>query len=317
MAGGEGILTFAELKDGELTPVARQAVGAARRLADEKSWKVTSVLIGSGLSELADRLIKLGADKAIVCDSPEVADFIDESYCKIIVEAAKGENSAVVIGGATFVGKSLFGRLAAVMSSGLAADITDIEWDGDSILATRPAYGGKAIVKVSPVGPGPQMATLRPKAFDEPVADDGRTGEKVEISFDPEKHGARTKVVDKFVESGQEISLTDADIIVSGGRGQFQVSSRPGQCAGGRGRGVESHGGRRLDTVCAPGRPDRKDGQSEIVCGLRHLGRHPAPGRHAVLENHSSNKPRPGSAHIQGRYLRHSGRSFPGIAGAY
>jgi electron transfer flavoprotein alpha subunit len=219
MAGGEGILTFAELKDGELTPVARQAVGAARRLADEKSWKVTSVLIGSGLSELADRLIKLGADKAIVCDSPEVADFIDESYCKIIVEAAKGENSAVVIGGATFVGKSLFGRLAAVMSSGLAADITDIEWDGDSILATRPAYGGKAIVKVSPVGPGPQMATLRPKAFDEPVADDGRTGEKSELVFDPEKHGARTKVIDKFVESGQEISLTDADIIVSGGRG--------------------------------------------------------------------------------------------------
>ena len=219
MAGGAGILTFAEIRDGQPTPASRQAVGVARKLADGKSWKVTTVLIGHSISARADDLIGLGADKVIICDAPELADYSDESYCKILAEAAKNENSAVILGGATFAGKSLFGRLSAVLSSGLAADITDIEWDGDTILATRPAYGGKAIIKMSPVGPGPQMATLRPKAFDDssPVA--SRSGEKVKLNYDVSKFGSRTKVLERFSESGQQISLTDADIIVSGGRG--------------------------------------------------------------------------------------------------
>ena len=219
MAGGAGILTFAELKEGKITPVSRQVVGMARKLADEKSWKVTSVLIGDSVSSLADDLIKIGADKVVVCEAPELADFIDESYCKILADVARSENAAVILGGATFLGKSLFGRLAATISSGLAADITEIEWDGDHILATRPAYGGKAVIKVSAAGPGPQMATVRPKAFEDPAPDDGRTGEKTELIFDASKFGARTKVLEKFSEAGQEISLTDADIIVSGGRG--------------------------------------------------------------------------------------------------
>lgn len=219
MAGGAGVLIFAELKDGSLTPVSRQAIRVARKLTDDKSWKTTAALIGNSIAPLADELISIGADKVIICDSPELGDFSDESYCRILAHIAETEKPAVILGGATFVGKSLFGRLSAVLSSGLAADIIDIEWDGDSILATRPAYGGKAIIKVSPAGPGPQMATLRPKAFEDPVPSDGRSGEKVDLPYDSEKFGSRTKVLEKFAESGQEISLTDADIIVSGGRG--------------------------------------------------------------------------------------------------
>ena len=93
MAGGAGILTFAELKEGKITPVSRQVVGMARKLADEKSWKVTSVLIGDSVSPLPDDLIKIGADKVIVCEAPELADFIDESYCKILADVA-GSNSS-------------------------------------------------------------------------------------------------------------------------------------------------------------------------------------------------------------------------------
>jgi len=219
MSGGAGILTFAETKDSKLTPVAKQAVGVARKLADAKSWKVVSVLIGNQVGSLADELISIGADKVVICDSPELKDYSDESFCKILAEVAKNESSAVIFGGATFAGKSLFGRLAATLSSGLVPDITDIEWDGDNILATRPAYGGKAFLKVSPAGPGPQMATLRPKAFEDPAASDGRSGEKEELAFDPAKFGSRTKVVQSVSESDQQVSLTDADIIVSGGRG--------------------------------------------------------------------------------------------------
>ena len=219
MAGGVGIVTFAEIKDGALTPVAKQAVGTARILANEKSWKVTSVLIGDGISQLADELIKSGADKVITCEAPALGGYLDESYCKILADVINAENAAVVLGGATFAGKSLFPRLAAFLSSGLAADITKIEWDGDNILATRPAYGGKALIKVSPAGPGPQIATLRPKAFPEPSLDDSRTGETSALPYDESKHASRTKILESVSEGGQEISLTDADIIVSGGRG--------------------------------------------------------------------------------------------------
>jgi len=219
MAGGAGILTFAEIKDGKLAPAAKEAVGTARNMADAKGWKVTSVIMGENLSALAEQLVKLGADKVLIFDSPKLANFMDESYAAIMAETSKSENAAVILGGATFTGKFLFGRLAAMLSSGLAADITALEWDGDNILATRPAYGGKAIIKVSPVGAGPQLATLRPKAFPEPSPDDGRTGEKKPMAFDETKHAARAMVVEHVAEGSQEISLTDADIIVSGGRG--------------------------------------------------------------------------------------------------
>ena len=159
MAGGAGIVTFAEVKEGALTPVARETVGVARKLADEKSWKVTAVLIGDNVSSLADELIKFGADIVTVCENPALKGFLDESYCKILAEIAGAEDAAVILGGATFMGKSLFPRLAVAMSSGLAADITAVEWDGDNILATRPAYGGKALIKLSPAGPGPQIVS--------------------------------------------------------------------------------------------------------------------------------------------------------------
>jgi electron transfer flavoprotein alpha subunit len=219
MAGGAGILTFAELKDDKITPVAQEAVGLARKMADQKSWKVTSVIIGDNIAGLADELIKIGADKVIICQSPALANFVDESYCKLLADIARRVNPAVILGGATFLGKFLFARLAAVLSSGLAADVTALEWDGENILATRPAYGGKALVKVSPTGPGPQMATLRPKAFPEPTPEAGRNGEKTQLQYDEAKYGARTKVLKHVSEGDQEISLTDADIIVSGGRG--------------------------------------------------------------------------------------------------
>jgi len=214
-----GILTFAEIQNGKLSSIAKQAVGIARKLADEKGRRVASVLIGENVGGLADELIKLGTDMVIIFDSPKLKHFVDESYTKILADVATSGNASVIIGGASFYGKALFGRLAATLNSGLAADVTALEWDGDNILATRPAYGGKAIIKLSPAGPGPQMVTIRPKAFAESTPDPNRTGNKETLPFDEAKYGSRAKVLEHVSEGGQEISLTDADIIVSGGRG--------------------------------------------------------------------------------------------------
>jgi len=217
MAGG--ILIVAELKGAELAPITRQVVGAARKMADIRGLAVAAVAIGHEIGNVPDALIKLGVDTAYICDSSETAHFLDESYANICEDIIKIELPAVILGGASFFGKELFPRLAARLSSGLAADITGLEWDSDNILATRPVYGGKAILKVTPAGNGPQMATLRSKAFPDVLPEAGRNGILVKIAFDPAKHTPRAKVLEKVREGGQAISLTDADIIVSGGRG--------------------------------------------------------------------------------------------------
>jgi electron transfer flavoprotein alpha subunit len=215
----EGILAVIELKGAELAPVSRQIMGKARILADQKGLNVSATLIGNGIDGAADELIKLGADTVYKCDSPELDKFSDESYARIIADIAVKDSPRVVIGGASFFGKELFPRLAAILNSGLAPDVTALEWDGDNISANRPAYGGKAIIKVAPVGPGPQMATIRPKAFADAIVDDNHSGNIEQIAYDPAKYASRAKILEKVVEGGQSISLTDADIIVSGGRG--------------------------------------------------------------------------------------------------
>jgi electron transfer flavoprotein alpha subunit len=214
-----GILLVAELKGSEIAPITKQVVGAARKMADAKSLSVSAIAIGKGIGDTANTLIKLGVDTVFICNSPEVENFIDESYAKIVADISAKVSPKVILGGASFFGKELFPRLAAILNSGLAPDITGLEWDGENILATRPIYGGKAILKVTPAGAGPQIATLRPKAFADAVVDVNRSGKSEQITYDSAKHGARAKVLEKVSEGGQTISLTDADIIVSGGRG--------------------------------------------------------------------------------------------------
>lgn len=213
------ILIVAELNGSELAPITRQVIGAARKMADEKGLSVAGAAIGNNIDNVPQTLIKLGADTVYICDSPETEHFLDESFANICVDIVKTEAPVVILGGASFYGKELFPRLAAKLGSGLAPDITALEWDGDNILATRPIYGGKAILKVTPAGQGPQMATLRSKAFPDAQPDDSRDGKTEKITFDPARHASRAKVLEQVKEGGQAVSLTDADIIVSGGRG--------------------------------------------------------------------------------------------------
>ncbi len=214
-----GFLVFAEITNNQPAPLTKQALGTARTLADNKGLSVAAIVIGNAVSGAAEMLSKYGADIVYCCQAPELENFLDESYAKIIFEAAKRENAKYILGGASFIGKELFARLSVLLSSGFVPDVTAIEWDGDNLLASKPVYGGKAIVKISPAGPGPQMATIRPKAFPEAVENPSKKGIIEEIPFDSGRFGARAKVLEKIKEGGQTISLTDADIIVSGGRG--------------------------------------------------------------------------------------------------
>ncbi|NLI15757.1 MAG: electron transfer flavoprotein subunit alpha/FixB family protein [candidate division Zixibacteria bacterium] len=214
-----GFLVFAEMTNNQIAPLTKQALGIARTLADGKGLSVAAIVIGNNVSNMAESLAKFGADKIYYCHAPELENFLDESYAKVIAETARREEAKYILGGASFIGKELFPRLAVMMNSGLVPDITAIEWDGDNLLATKPIYGGKAIVKISPAGPGPQIVTIRPKAFPEATENPAKTASIEIIDYDDSKYGARAKVLEKVKEGGQTVSLTDADIIVSGGRG--------------------------------------------------------------------------------------------------
>jgi len=224
-----GFWSYAEVKEGQITPVSYEALGQARELASQKGAEVSSVLIGEGLSGQAQELAKRGADRVICAEVAGLTAFTDQVYAQILADLVGEYRPEALIGVASFYGKALFPRLAARLNTALASDVTALELGGEnaSILATRPTHGGNVMLQVSCPGSRPQLVTVRPKAFAEAEVEEDRTGEVVTKKYDLSsvKHDSRVKETVK--ESGQQIPLTEADIIVSGGRGVKDTKNFP------------------------------------------------------------------------------------------
>lgn len=225
----KGFWSYAEVKEGRVTPVSYEALGQAKKLASEKGTGVCSVLIGEGLSEQAQELIKRGANRVICAEVLGLTAFVDQVHAQILVDLVEEHKPEALIGIASFYGKALFPRLAAKLNTALASDVTGLESGGEngSIIATRPTHGGNVMLQVSCPNSRPQLVTLRPKAFSEAEVEEGRSGEIVTKNYDLNslKHGST--VTEAVKEGGQQISLTEADIIVSGGRGVKDTKNFP------------------------------------------------------------------------------------------
>jgi electron transfer flavoprotein alpha subunit len=215
----EGIWFVAEQRDGELRKVSFEAASAARRLADEAGTSVTGVLIGSGISGEAEKLGAYGADKMFVVDDEAVKYYEPAAYANIIAKLAKENDAAVLVLAASVNGKDLAARLAARLGVGLAMDCMSLELDGDKqMVAFRPIYAGKAFAKLKPAG-APQMATTRPNVITLVEPDESKKPEVVSVAMDLAAEDFKSKVVDVLKDESGKIELTEADIIVSGGRG--------------------------------------------------------------------------------------------------
>jgi electron transfer flavoprotein alpha subunit len=216
----EGIWIFAQQKAGELSNVTYELLAAAKKLSAAKSSEITSVLFGSGLDDAAADLFKYGADKVIYYDHPELLQFHDDAYANLLADLVNKNTPEVLLGAATFYGQALFARLAAQLETGLAADCNGlaIKEDG-SLIATKPAYGGNVWMTVVFDDKRPQIATLRPKVMPEAEKDDSRSGnpEKPEVPTD--LAASKAKIKENVGAGGGGINLTEADVIVSGGRG--------------------------------------------------------------------------------------------------
>ncbi|MEX1326363.1 MAG: electron transfer flavoprotein subunit alpha/FixB family protein, partial [Desulfobacterales bacterium] len=210
----QGVFVITEQRDGEFRKVSFEAVSEGRRIADGLGTDVTAVVVGAAIEGLTGELQKYGPDKILVADDPALAEYTTDAYTNVIAGLIQSVDPAVILIGASVQGKDLGARLAARLDAGLAMDCTVIKLDGGNLTCTRPMFGGKIFADVEIEG-SPQLIAIRPNVMDIVETAKDSVVEKVDANVGDVK----TTVVDKNMETGDKIELTEADIIVSGGRG--------------------------------------------------------------------------------------------------
>ena len=211
------IWVFIEQFKSALAQPSLEALGVARKLADESGGGVTGVLFGQNVAGLAQDVIAHGADVVLLADDPTLADFRAEPYTALLVRLAQERQPRLILAGATTRGRDLLGMAAVDLNASSLPDAIDIRIVDGRVEATRPVYAGKLLATA--VGEqAPVLASLRPRAFAKPEPDTARTGQVTTVEPAMAEADIATKVVDYAVQEGQ-VSLADARIIVSGGRG--------------------------------------------------------------------------------------------------
>jgi len=215
----QGVWTIAEQRDGEIRKITYEIVSEGRRLADVLGQELTVILLGSNIKDKAAELGQYGADKVLVADDSRLEPYTTDAYVSVISELVKANDPQILILGASVEGKDLAARLAASLDVGMAQDCTVFAIEDGNLVATRPIYAGKAYAKVTFENSLPQMAAARPKVMSISEPDASRSAEVVDASFTLDDGDLKTKVVDVAKDESGKVDLTEADKIVSGGRG--------------------------------------------------------------------------------------------------
>jgi electron transfer flavoprotein alpha subunit len=210
------ILVFAESSGSEFRKSAFEAVTEARRLADLSKTEVHVLSIGHGIKDQASSLGKFGADRVSVADDESLKLFQPDFYRQIALNLAKKINPGVILLPATSTGKDLAPRLAIHLNTVVATECTELEIRGDDLFATRPAYAGKVLLKIKMKG-NPKVATLRPNVFTAKEKVPAISPSIEHLSF--EKPTTRMTVKEFITHGVKKQDLTEAAVIVSGGRG--------------------------------------------------------------------------------------------------
>ncbi len=215
------VWVFCEQKKGVVQSVAWELLGKGRELADKRGMKLCAVLLGHGIKGLYDSLVARGADRVYLIDSPRLAHYQNEPYTAALSMLVEKYRPEIVLCGATTTGRSLISKVAVRLTTGLTADCTGLDIDEKEhlLLQTRPAFGGNIMATIVTPQHRPQMATVRHKVMKEAPVHEGRSGELREETIDENVLSSRSTLVDVIEEIEQTVNLTEADVIVSGGRG--------------------------------------------------------------------------------------------------
>jgi electron transfer flavoprotein alpha subunit len=199
---------------GEIVPASWEAVGVGKTFGP-----VTALVFGSNAEALAQAAFEYGADEVLLADDPALADFRAEAYASTLTALATDANPDLILLPTTFRAKEMAAMSAIDLNSGVIVDATALAADGDKLVVTRPIYEGKLQEKVV-CASKPQFITLRGRAFPRPAREAGRSGTLTKVAA---KADAKT-TVEGYAAGESGVSLGDAGVIVSGGRG---VSNNP------------------------------------------------------------------------------------------
>ena len=193
-----------------------EAVTEGRRLADLLNVREFALAIGNSLKDQVGELGKYGADNVILADDPTLALFHPDYYRQIALETIKRVNPSIVLAAATSTGKDLAPRLAIHLDTAVASECTQLELENGEVIATRPAYAGKVLLRAK-INRSPTIATLRPNVFTAKEIVPPKKPTVEQIGFKPPDSQMAVK---EFVTQGaKKLDLTEASIIISGGRG--------------------------------------------------------------------------------------------------
>jgi electron transfer flavoprotein alpha subunit len=217
----KNVAVFIEQRDGVIGGVSFEVLGEARKLADQLNEKVLAIMLGYGMHTKADELVKYGADKVVYLDGKDLEAFKDDTYGKLVADVIAREKPAILLAGASAIGRSFIPKVAAKVYGGLTADCTKLEVDTEKrlLLGTRPAFGGNLMATIICPNHRPQIATVRHKVMKSAILNPARTGEVVVHTIEANTVSERTKIIDIVKEIESTVNITEADVIVSGGRG--------------------------------------------------------------------------------------------------
>ena len=209
----QNVLAIAEQIEGVFRKVTFEALSEGRRIADQLGGELNALVLGDNIENISKELEQYGADRIIVAENSNLSEYLPDAYGNVIADVIDKETPDVVILGASTQGKDIAGRLSARLNAPLAMDCVAFRLEGNNLIATRYMYGGKILADVVLNGK-PQILAIRPNAMT--IASASGTGavEKFEVNTGP----TLVKFIEKHLDTGK-VELTEADTVVSGGRG--------------------------------------------------------------------------------------------------
>ncbi|WP_078555424.1 electron transfer flavoprotein subunit alpha/FixB family protein [Bacillus alkalicellulosilyticus] len=214
------VLVVAEVRDGELRNVSFEAIAAGTQIAN--GGEVVAAVLGEEVSSLAETLIHYGADRVIKVESSDLKEYTTDAYQQAILQIMDVEQPEGVVLGHTAAGKDVAPRIAMKVNAGLLSDVVAIESDGEDVVFTRPIYSGKAFEKKT-IEEGIVFATIRPNNIEVLEKDSSRTGDIGSLTVDIKD--LRTTIKEIVRKSTSGVDLSEAKVVVAGGRG---VKSKEG-----------------------------------------------------------------------------------------
>ncbi len=213
----KNIWVYIDQFKGQALPASWEAVHAARNLANDLGGQVVALVFGHGVETIAQSAIHYGADEVLLADDPTLEDYRGEPYVTTLAELATDHRPQVILFPTTIRGRELAGMAAADLMTGVMPDVTALEIQDGRVVATRPVYAGKLLAKVVCQN-DPQILTLRVRAFGKPQLDESRTGTITPVQPALSEEEIPTRVLE-YQQAEGGVNLTDANVIVSGGRG--------------------------------------------------------------------------------------------------